>query len=71
MNIKIDDNVPMPAGYYSIKYPWMEMEVGQSFLVPAETKLPAIRRLATMRRPDGRRFSVRKTPDGYRCWRIA
>jgi hypothetical protein len=70
MNIKIDDNVPMPMTWKN-KYPLMEMEVGQSFVVPAETKIPAFRRVASFHRSDGRRFSVRKTPDGYRCWRIA
>lgn len=62
------------------KYPFQAMEVGQSFLEPDLMRSGAIRAAAAYHsRPkvrDGepivpKRFSVRKTEQGFRVWRIA
>lgn len=68
--VKIDKNVPLPAHHLQI-YPWREMEVGDSFLVPTDTKSASLRVIASRNgRELGRTFSVRKTPEGFRCWRV-
>lgn len=69
--IKVDKNVPPPR--QRGKYPWRQMEVGDSFLVP-EGMENSVRYAASYfrkRNPDYK-FMVRKQEDGtYRCWRIA
>jgi hypothetical protein len=69
--IKIDRNVDMPdkrdgAGR---KYPWVEMKIGDSFLFPAHVTAPHSMAIHAARRYE-RKFSVRKTAEGYRCWRV-
>ncbi len=54
------------------KYPFAAMAVGDSFAVTVSDK--AARQAAYQWRvthDKSRRFSVQKTPDGYRCWRVA
>jgi hypothetical protein len=65
--MKIEKNIPLP-----IKYPFAQMEVGDSFLLPEGMKRNAAS-VAAMRygNPLGRRFTIRKTPEGFRCWRVA
>lgn len=48
-------------------------EVGQSFLLPSGTIKPSTLNYYAWQfgRRLGRKFSVRKTPAGYRCWRTA
>ena len=74
----IQSGIPMPEGGKHLgrtrKYPWMEMEVGDSFACP-EGQHDSVRTAAlswTARHPEDRRvFSVRKLDNGtYRCWRI-
>lgn len=36
--IEIEDDIPMPEDTEFNKYPWFEMKVGQSFLVPGKQK---------------------------------
>ena len=63
----IDKNIPMPG-----LYPFAQMQVGDSFLL-----LPTMRRatvsVAAQRygAKHGAKFTVRKVPDGLRCWRVA
>ena len=71
---KIDKNVPMPKGVRGpgkTKYPWREMEIGDSFLLPAECKYPDQFAGSPNKHMAPLRFAVRKTPEGYRLWRIA
>lgn len=76
---KLEKNVPMPLGSVDRgakrKYPWLEMEVGDSFAIPAGQH-ESVRTSASAweaRHPeDPRMFTVRKTENGtYRCWRVA
>lgn len=73
-NIKIDKNIPIPPsklGEGGGKYPWSEMEVGDSFLWPSEKqqKQASALAVATGRRLN-KRFATRKTPEGVRVWRV-
>jgi hypothetical protein len=75
--IAIDKNVPLPQrtwggpGGRPPKYPWAEMEVGDSFFVLNATtdNLSAAGTMAAKR--SGRKFTTRKENGGVRVWRIA
>ena len=73
--IQIDDGVPMPPernGPRS-RYPFSEMEVGQSFLVGnIDARLVHSVRMAAYNAglSGERKFSTRKTTAGLRVWRI-
>lgn len=70
--IQIEKNVPIPNGAKpGPKYPYWEMEVGDSFLFPSAAKIGSARS-ATCRiaKQLGRKFTVRKTEKGLRCWRV-
>ena len=63
----IDKGVPIPA-----RYPFADMQIGDSFAVPPTIKRSAIN-VAAMRygRRHGMRFTVRQVADKtFRCWRI-
>jgi len=64
--MKVESNIPMPS-----KFPFAGMEVGDSFLVP-EGVLRATVTVAALRygRKNGMKFTVRKVPEGFRCWRV-
>lgn len=65
--LPIDKGIPLPT-----KYPFAEMNVGDSFVVPAKVNRSAVN-VAAMRfgRKHGMKFTVRLTKDGtLRCWRI-
>lgn len=63
----IDKGVPLPR-----RYPFADMQVGDSFLVPEGVKRSNVS-VAAKRYGDrhGAAFTVRKVPEGLRCWRIA
>ena len=69
--ITIDKNVPIPEKMRS-KYPWEQMEVGDSFeFLPklAKHSVYAVTRTACLRFP-GKRFETRRVGRQYRCWRV-
>lgn len=76
----IEKNVPVSPKIYgggprSI-YPFIKMEIGDSFLVPCggPDKLKTRNRVNSSLRHyirDGRKFSIRNVQDGVRCWRVA
>lgn len=72
--VRIDKNVPMPQPAprgRPNRYPWKNMEVGDSFLFPKGIALAACRTMAwDAGRKLKRKFSVMKTSDGTRCWRV-
>lgn len=71
---KIESNITMPKPHnlHRGKYPWREMQIGDSFLVGPEVMEPTIRAGASLAgKRHGREFAVRRTPEGLRCWRIA
>jgi len=65
--VKVESGIPMPQ-----RYPFKDMQVGDSFAVPPQAKRPSVT-VAAKRFGDkhGMKFTIRKTPDGFRCWRIA
>jgi hypothetical protein len=68
--MKIDKNIPIPTEKRRSKYPWIEMEVGDSFLVARELKA-SIRSLVSVKNTAGKeKFTYRTTQDGIRVWRI-
>jgi len=79
MSYTIEHNIPTPKNRYSPKYPWNEMEVGDSFFVPIESTKPINVRGSVAginrRRQDAKFFasSVRENgkPIGIRVWRIS
>ena len=70
----IDTDVPIVAVHEN-KWPFPEMEVGNSFLIGRDDRQANNCRSSAIHwsyRTDVRhKFRVRKTPDGYRCWRVA
>lgn len=73
---KIDKNIPLPTGVNGgkeSKYPFTQMEVGDSFLAPEEQR-NAVRSMATYHtRKNKMRFVVRKDEkeaNHVRVWRV-
>jgi hypothetical protein len=68
--IKIDKGIPLPAHKY-LKYPFMFMEVGDSFVVDAPKRANAAAACCDYGRRHGKKFSLRNMGDHCRCFRIA
>jgi hypothetical protein len=69
--IKIEKGLPL-VPYNNTRWPFDSMEIGDSFLIPSQTKSSTVSAAARFHsKIKGTKFSVRKTPDGHRCWRIA
>jgi hypothetical protein len=66
---QIETGVPLPTGGRPIKYPLRDMQVGDSFLIPAEDhKAKSIYQSA---KQAGVRITTRAQPDGsLRVWRL-
>ncbi len=61
-----------PARRSGSKYPFAQMEVGHSFLLPADVKATTIRSAIgafSKRYSDAGKFAVRATDQGLRVWR--
>lgn len=73
----IEKNIPMPPKReVGVKYPFSAMDVGDSFFVPvspgdSKEKLQARIHSAQKKNKTigGRRFTVRQSEGGVRCWR--
>lgn len=69
---QIEKGVPLPVGRSGAgKYPWRQMEVGDSFFVPSATlaKFSTSRKYAEGQ--TGFKFAIRTVGMGVRIWRIA
>lgn len=64
--VKVESGISMPQ-----RYPFKDMQVGDSFLLPPGVKRTAVN-VAALRygRKHGMKFTIRKVPEGFRCWRI-
>jgi len=74
VSIKIEKGIPVAAhgnGGKLTKYPFAEMEVGDSFLFPRELVDAGSRLFHWNRKFPDRKFVSRHTPEGIRCWRVA
>ena len=69
----IEKDVPIPKP--RMAWPFREMDVGESFIIGDDKQAASnCRSTAThwvSRNTLSKKFRVRKTPDGYRCWRVA
>lgn len=73
----IEKGVPVPPKHKyghdhgrTTFFPWADMEVGDSFLVPERWRQPAAACSMAQTRFPGRRFISRVMPDGVRIWRV-
>jgi len=67
--IKIEKGIPFKSNENDL--PFEKMKVGDSFLVPNNILYTTVRVRANQYSKNKKtKFSVKKTPDGYRCWRI-
>lgn len=71
--IQIDKGIPIPGRGRKAKYPWRQMEVGDSFIIINTTNRSCSRYVGWANKlyvP--LRFVGRTMPDGnYRIWRVA
>lgn len=81
--IKIQKNIAIPPSTRTLgagqsKYPLINMEIGDSFAIPARTPLAAKRAVATLSNAKTRfykkypdyKFAIRKMENEVRIWRI-
>lgn len=67
MDIFIEKGVPMPTVKTRATYPLKQMQVGDSFLIPYDSKVNGIRQCAKYA---GVRIAQRREGDKVRIWRI-
>jgi hypothetical protein len=67
--ITIDKGVPMPVGS-ATKYPWLQMEIGDSFFTNVSTSTMGAGHSARAKK-DGHKYVTRKEGTGCRVWRVA
>lgn len=66
---KIDSDVPYTSHLGKLKYPFEDMKVGDSFLIKGNYMKVASSASWYGKRHQ-QKFSVRRTEEGYRCWRL-
>jgi hypothetical protein len=70
--LKIEKGVPL-NGDARCRYPWREMEVGDSFFVAAKNPQAAqavqVSICGSAARQDGK-YTTRRVDGGVRCWRV-
>lgn len=76
MTFKIETGIEIPGrkgGRSGSKYPFGQMDVGQSFLVGSGVKVSTVRSAigAFNKSHPGMKFAVRDTDEGVRVWRVA
>lgn len=71
--IKVEKGVPIISHQARrVRWPFKDMEVGDSFLAPADVNRATLGGAAHMAgKSIGAKFAVRKTTEGVRCWRVA
>lgn len=70
--IEVEKNIPIPNTalvHGNTKYPFNEMEVGDSFKINGSKQNCHSAVAGANHRFPGKRFKVVKTDEGYRCWR--
>ena len=66
---KIEQSIPVPESRAA--FPFEDMAVGDSVLIPAENALGARNAASYVRKKTGACFTSRKTEGGVRIWRTA
>lgn len=69
--IAVDRDIPRPAQDCRTKYPFMSLEIGESFFASAGSAASVRVRACIVGRERGRKFCTRKTRGGIRVWRTA
>lgn len=65
--MKVESGISYPAE----RFPFSSMEIGDSFLLSPDTKRMTVQVAALRyRKKTGKAFAIRKTSQGYRCWRV-
>lgn len=72
MSFKIEHDIPAPEGG-SRKYPFNQMKPGDSFLINGGGHQAVSSAATNFAKGSGRgwKFTVKRTNEGYRCWRIS
>ena len=68
--IKIDKNIPVPPARLSHRYPWLEMEIGDSFFTANLSHGNMGTQAARAGKRHNREFVTRKVDGGIRVWRV-
>ena len=71
MVITIAKDVEMPKVRVVYEYPYEEMDVGDSFVVPVEARQRVLNANYRASRRLGCRFSTRTEGESVRVWRVA
>ena len=73
MTVKIDKGIPVPprGNNRSTKYPYQQLEIGDSFYVKGKTAAKFSASAYTQARKHGIKLTVRNEKDGVRVWRTA
>jgi hypothetical protein len=70
MKPKIDKNVPIPENSGRNKYPWVKLEVGDSFVCPKDISSAAFQSSGRQWAKRNKvKFVFRNTDEGCRVWR--
>lgn len=71
-DFKIEKGVPVPPsrGGRRTVYPWRDMEVGDSALIPGGDQARIGASVRTFGLSAGRKFVTRKVEGGVRVWRV-
>lgn len=74
MTMKVEKGIPIPhrSGDGTRKYPFDQMEVGDSFLCNGfdPGKISSAGYHFGLKSEPKKKFSIKKTPEGHRCWRV-
>jgi len=65
---KVEKGIPVPP--VKNKYPWLQMEVGDSFFVPGVTCKEFRTQPSSAGRRYGRKYASRSVDGGVRVWRV-
>jgi hypothetical protein len=71
--MKIEKAIPIPPRHvhFNQKYPFRDMEVGESVALPAEAIHKARDAAYAYAKANKKKFTVRKISETeYRCWRV-
>lgn len=71
MDYTIEKDIPYPESSKKAKYPFQEMEIGDSFAVEKEKRNTILTSSQYWGMKLQRKFSVKRYGEAYRCWRIA
>ena len=65
------DIPPPPRGLHLIKYPWADMEIGDSFFVTGVSRNSMSMTARYQTQKTGKSYTARKVEGGVRVWRDA